>query len=265
MEMPTLRLSGAVMDGAENIFLVVDGLSAAPIPNLHRPDLVRKCAQNRLGLALDGVVFLDPARDVDFAWDFYNSDGSSAEFCGNAARCVTRFFHDRVYQKPTIRFSTLAGVVDGSLSASGSPRVRLPGKAELACEEVVVPGVSDPINFVMAGVPHLIIEGAPEVKIASELRKPNSLRPGGANVTFVQNVAGQWRVVTFERGVEGFTRACGSGAIAAACFLREKRGAGQQITLQFPGGQLVVDFVDQAGIYLSGPVRYQFSVQMEIP
>jgi diaminopimelate epimerase len=267
----SLQLTGAVLDGAENVFLLVDALCYTAIEKSIRPKLVRRICQTTVGLKLDGVVFLDPSNarfnqteKLEFVWDFYNSDGSFAEFCGNAARCVATYYRERVLRKSQFTFRTGAGDVQASFNERDVPRVRLPGKAELICERQFVAGRSESIYFVLAGVPHLILEGEPDLLLAAELRKASSERPSGANVTFVGKDSQNYSAVTYERGVEGLTRACGSGALAAACFLRQERGAGRQVPIQFPGGQLVVDFVEEDGVYLSGPVRHQFDLKMEI-
>lgn len=268
MRLGSILIRGTIMDGAGNKFCVIDGLNRQALPEHLRVSLVKTLCQQTESLAVDGVVFLEPpkALECDFSWDFYNSDGSRAEFCGNAARCVSVYFRDRVLRKEAFSFMTLAGQVFADQVTSESARVLLPNSVpppalrparDLSSELMA--------HFAVVGVPHLVIEGEASVTLGADLRRPTAERPNGANVTFVRRHNSGLSAVTYERGVEGFTKACGSGALAAGLYFHQIQGEAWPIVVRFPGGLLKIDFAAESGLYLSGPVRYHFDFKMEIP
>lgn len=269
-----LKVHATYVDGAANSFFLIDGLNRASITQGARREIVKILATSWPGIRPDGVVFLDPSSHTQFVWDFYNSDGSTAEFCGNAARCVARYFYEYVRAQDEIFFETAAGVVVAGVTPE-SVRIRMPQKAneprkvvemdpEMA-ERAKQIGV-DPsaLWFVDSGVPHLLVNGAPSAMIGKVLRPATKAFVKGTNVTFWTEEKNHFLAQTFERGVEGFTEACGTGALAVGTFAHFHLKKVAAIPVLMPGGQLTVDFDENQTIFLHGPTRIHFDLTTEV-
>jgi|GEM_PF-4229911 len=278
------------MDGAENTFIIVDCLNErssfrkAPNAPEDRAEWTRSLCLKVPGFLPDGVVFLEPQttgllplNQAQFVWDFYNADGSNSEFCGNAARCAAAYYQQRVQAISKIIFQTRAGVCEAEVFADpgGSPqlkqvRVRMPRAAETPILLAAAEAEGHEAYFVDSGVPHIVVPGAADVVLAKKLRPPTLKRPRGANVTFVEKIPpeskgflARFSAVSFERGVEGFTRACGTGAVAAGLYLSKIRNEVGILGLQMPGGLLLVDIQDSGQVFLQGPTRLHFQLELQ--
>jgi diaminopimelate epimerase len=248
-----------------NDFLVVDLIHHGPSwaetgGQKARPDWVRTWCDRHNGIGADGALFIEPHATLDFTWDFYNSDGSAAEMCGNAARAVSLYV-SRQTGKTELKFLTVTGEVQGRIHSPEKIEVSLnPVTQEEWNQQSHNPNRQVTFDFVRAGVPHAVIR-VPDVKdlemlrsLALELKREARFQQEGVNVTFVrarsQDVV---ESVTFERGVEDFTLSCGTGAVAAAhSFLRSEEG--KSLEVQVPGGQLFVIWKNGRP-HLIGPAR----------
>lgn len=236
------------MTGSGNDFVMLDGrshrLEAWPTERI-----VATC-DRRMGVGADGLVLLTPSAGGEVRFDFYNSDGSRASMCGNAALCSTRLAA-RLGLAPDddVRLRTDAGLVRGRC---------LPGpeRAEIHLEPfdlpAPVPGIAlgpgeRQARFAVVGVPHLVVmvDDVDAVDLPSrgrELRFHPALGPAGANANFVsapRDPSEPWRIRTYERGVEGETLACGTGTVAAALVVAE-----------LTGQALPIAFLSRAGLEL---------------
>lgn len=247
------------MSGAGNTFALIDARhgssweleeKALGIP---RAKLARMVCDPVLGISADGLLFIQSGSEgFDYDWDFYNSDGSTAEMCGNAARCAARFCGEGFSQanKNTLRFKTGAGLVVTEALDNGQIRVRMP-QARFLQREIELKTKSSSVerfSLVNTGVPHLVqkIHDMADVaalkEMAREARAHHDLKPAGANVTFyTEESLGKIRAITFERGVEDYTLACGTGAVAAA-LVHSDKSAQFQVEVTMPGGVLLVLF-----------------------
>ncbi len=246
------------VEATGNDFLIVDLLTPeardiwrVELGALPRPDLVKRVSDRHFGLGADGVVFLEPAEGFDFEWDFYNNDGGSAEMCGNAARAVSLYVQ-KSYGKSELKFKTRVGLV--------LARVRSPSDIEVELPAIRAEIWGESFDFVNSGVPHALVkwndlrEHAQMRERALEIKRRPEFAKDGTNVTFLNVVApGKIESITFERGVEDFTLACGTGAIAAAhSVLRGNENQNLEVTV--PGGTLHVVF-KEGRPHLSGPAR----------
>ena len=216
------------MTGSGNDFVMVDGRISAP-EEWSAADIRATCARGT-GVGADGVVFLQPGSGPDCVrMIYFNSDGSRAALCGNAALCSTRLAGPLgLATGGSMRLETDAGTYDSRLAA-------VPDRAELQLTPVAAPKELQQINLAagehrlalaLVGVPHLIlsVDDVDQVDLIArgrELRAHPALGPDGANVNFLSPAAGtgEWRMRTYERGVEAETLACGTGSVAAACAL----------------------------------------------
>ena len=216
------------MTGSGNDFVMVDGRISAP-EEWSAADIRATCARGT-GVGADGLVFLQPGSGPDCVrMIYFNSDGSRAALCGNAALCSTRLAGPLgLATGGSVRLETDAGTYDSRLAAA-------PDRAELQLTPVAAPKELQQINLAagerrlalaLVGVPHLIlsVDDVDQVDLIArgrELRAHPALGPDGANVNFLSPAAGtgEWRMRTYERGVEAETLACGTGSVAAACTL----------------------------------------------
>lgn len=250
------------LNSAGNTFLFCD-LNQFPIESSERAQLVKKWCQGYQGFQTDGVVFYQKISAHNIKWDFYNQDGSIAEMCGNAARAMAKLLNGEPQKQWTL--TTLAGpVVLQNIPNQDRAQIHWSLAAEAQWEnDFIFEGQVVPYDFILAGVPHAIVELDPYPELAKALRASKQFHPGGMNVTFVeQTTPGEVTAVTFERGVEDFTLACGTGAIAAAIWSRELNPELNHHWVTMPGGVLEVYFNDATQVTLTGPVFKEFSLEV---
>jgi diaminopimelate epimerase len=212
------------------------------------------------GIGADGFVFLLNDDVADFKWDFYNSDGSSAEMCGNAARAVSLFVSTKS-KKSKLTFNTRAGLIRANVRSAKLIEVQLSRIGEERwAQGMAWRGARVGYDFVHASVPHVVVpvpsvtEHAQLREFALAIKQLPEFAEDGTNVTFVRQIS-QEKIhsVTFERGVEDFTLSCGTGAVAAAHWLLRGE-CDREVDVQVPGGHLQVIWKDGHPI-LKGPAR----------
>ncbi len=230
------------MSGSGNDFIVVDARNGKGW-ELTAPEWIRRLCARGTGVGADGVVVLENDPDADFRMLYFNSDGSRAAMCGNAALCVTRLAaRIGAANEAEMRFQSDSGAIAGRLGKGGLPEIDL-GVVRTIRPDAGIETESGErrIGFADAGVPHLValcddVEGVDVAERGARLRGHRSLAQG-ANVNFVSRKEGTWRIRTFERGVEGETLACGTGAVAAAVLLAEWRESGNETALTTRSGE----------------------------
>jgi len=216
------------MTGSGNDFVAFDGRAVRPAELT--PAIVAALCDRRHGVGADGVMVLAPATEpgTHFAFHFWNSDGSPGPMCGNGALCATRLatILQLAPADGDVRFSTEAGVHQGHLAGADRSEIELPDcDLPTANPAVATEGGERAPMSVRPSVPHLVLEvnDLDEVDLPRRgpvLRHDPALGPGGANVNWVAKAdGGTWRMRTYERGVEGETLACGTGAVASALSL----------------------------------------------
>ena len=214
------------MTGSGNDFVMVDGRLSQP--GDWRPEEMKEMCARGTGVGADGLVFVSPGAEAGAArMIYYNSDGSHAAMCGNAALCSTRLAVQLgIVRGPALRLETDAGVYEARYPGQGD-------RAELHLTAVAapadVPGLATAelekkAALATVGVPHLVIlmDDVEELDLpvrGKALRFDPAVGPDGANVNFISQKNGGWRMRTYERGVEAETLACGTGSVAAACAL----------------------------------------------
>lgn len=247
--------------GAGNTFVIIlDSAIAAD----ERPEWVKTICNPIYGISADGVLFLKKGyKKADFLWDFYNSDGSIAEMCGNAARCAALFvFDDLQFTEEKIVFSTMAGLIKAQKEA-GQFKISMPAYQIKATQKPIQLNSGQVIYgfWVDTGVPHFVINKkqlgsmTEDKKILSEIRNHVDFGSSGTNVTLIDiKSEDDLEAITFERGVENFTLACGTGAIAAAVAASELN-KGKIFFVNMPGGQLKVQLKEKFEVELMGPAK----------
>lgn len=228
------------MNGAGNDFMVLDARGR------EKQDFSRMALELCKLTGADGFMAVGESDIADFRLHFYNADGTRAAMCGNGARCVCRFAYDNGIAGAEMTVQTDAGLVYGWRLDENRYRVRLnePSVLDLARK----PDAAY-VELGSPGVPHAVVEYSGDLWAdAGVLRERlRALRfdpsfPQGANVNFFQQLGeGEVRVLTFERGVEDYTLACGTGCGSVATALwKQGRLPGGVLTAHNRGGTLTV-------------------------
>jgi diaminopimelate epimerase len=235
-----------------------------------RSSLARAMCDRHFGVGADGVVFVEKSETAGrLKWDFYNSDGSPAEMCGNASRCMGRWA-ERNLKLSTVEFETLPGLVRAEVDAGAIASQMDYLNLAFSSFEYEAAGAKKRASFVNTGVPHAVVQVEDIAQAKTMLDDVRALRfhaltgARGTNVTFVQiRSRDRFSTITFERGVEDFTLSCGTGVMAAAAVgLLHWGGTSPWLTtawLSTPGGALEVTFGDKwLGATLKGPADYVY-------
>jgi diaminopimelate epimerase len=258
------------MSGSGNDFVMVDARSNPPA-DLEKPEIVSRICARGTGIGADGIVFLLPSTQADVKLVYLNSDGSRADLCGNATLCTTRLAV-RLGAAPAeaMRIETDAGVLNARILPSGLPEIDLKevGDVRPAAEGIATTGSEKRIGFALAGIPHLVIE-VPDVATVDvvgrgrPLRSHPTLAPHGANVNFVARMSDDvWAMRTYERGVEGETLACGTGAVASAIMVSRWQLGSGPVQLRTKSGRTLTVRLKRTNTgwlpSLSGEARFVF-------
>lgn len=254
------------MSGTGNDFLVIDHRSQF-IPLDQQPEFARRVCRRMFSAGADGIILLENAEDADFRWQFYNSDGSVAEMCGNGARCAARLAYTLGMAGRKMRFKTIAGLIEAEICDDESVRLRMTPPFDLRRDLKILLGDDEKdVTFINSGVPHAVVfvedEDIPIKEWGREIRFHSLFQPDGTNANFVSLLeTGDILARTYERGVEDETRACGTGAVASAIIASIKKNVASPVGVITSGGErLVIEFeLKQEGhvdnVFLTGPAR----------
>jgi diaminopimelate epimerase len=265
------------MHGLGNDFVVIraDGHTPPDAPT------IRRLGHRRTGIGFDQLLWLEPARagDADIYYRVFNRDGGEVEQCGNGARCVARLLADTTPRELILEHAggTSRAIVgdDGRVSVDmGAPEFRpeiIPfiADAEQPTYSIEVDDDVVEIGAVSMGNPHAVVtvesvDDAP-VETLGPLLENHARFPNRANIGFMQVVASdRVRLRVYERGV-GETRACGTGACAAAVIGRSVQNLDEKITVELPGGELTVQWEGPgAPVWMTGEsvTIYQGTVEI---
>ena len=251
--------------GAGNDFVLVDARGNGL--KFTREQVARLC-DRRFAIGADGFMALeDDPSGADFYMRYFNANGGETEMCGNGGRCISLFAHHLGIGGEVKTFNSL----DGAHTAEMLETHGNTGRVRLRMIDVEGYEVRDNYVFLNTGVPHYVefVGNVDAVDVSGRGRPIRYSEPfvpyGGTNVNFVQILPdGAIRIRTYERGVEGETHACGTGAVAAAIATGivcdpNKR----EYTVHAVGGDLRVTF-ERSGeraftrIYLEGPAARVF-------
>lgn len=267
------------MQGAGNDYIYVNCFEE------HISDIngiAKKVSDRHFGIGSDGLVLICPSDKADFRMDMYNSDGTQAEMCGNASRCVGKYVHDKgLTDKTEITLETLAGIKILKLNLDENGEVDTVcvnmGKPELLSknipidsdserfigEKVEVDGKEYKVTGVSMGNPHAVTYVDDVSKVEIEKIGPkfetHKIFPKKTNTEFVQIIDKKTvKMRVWERGA-GETLACGTGACAtlvASSLLGLTEDEADIILL---GGTLHIKWDKQENnVYMTGPARFVF-------
>jgi diaminopimelate epimerase len=240
------------MNGSGNDFILIDNRDGGVKEEEMRP-LVRKVCRRRESVGADGLIFVTRSERCDFAWRFFNADGSEAEMCGNGSRCVARFATLKGIAGPRMAFETLAGKVSAEVTGR-VVKVLMPDPKDLALNVDIPPETGwVSVDFVNTGVPHTVVQVQklwehPVVEQGRAVRYHGRFSPAGTNADFI-SVSGPDLIElrTYERGVEDETLACGTGAMASALVAAARGLVESPVTVKTTGGDLLRIHFQRAG------------------
>ncbi len=253
------------MSGSGNDFIVIDNRRWV-VKTDAMPELARDLCTRRFSVGADGLILIQRSRRADFSWSFFNADGSEAAMCGNGGRCAARFAYLKGIAPEDMRFETGAGLIRAEIR-KGRVKLQLPLPHSFR-EKVPIevhrrrlePG------FLVVGVPHAVVtvdqlDAVPVEEWGRAARFHPAFAPEGANVNFFQvDSPRRLRVRTYERGVEGETLACGTGAVATALIASAAGRVRSPVRVTTQGGEeLTVHFRRRGGefgeVFLEGEAR----------
>lgn len=265
------------MHGAGNDYIYIDATKSVP-ENL--PELARKVSDIHFGIGSDGLVAIMKSEIADFRMRMFNSDGSEAEMCGNATRCIAKFVYEKGLTDQTeITLETLGGVKILHLYVKegevyqvtvdmGTPELRpemIPVKSSNAVEKIseeeIIDGKTYKITGVSMGNPHgvifvdeindaLVLGEGPKLEVAE-------IFPRKANIEFAKVLdRNTIEMRVWERGT-GETFACGTGACATAVAAILNGLTDREVELRLRGGNLLIKWDEESGhVFMTGPAAF---------
>nr|WP_240473408.1 diaminopimelate epimerase [Ferrimonas senticii] len=269
------------MHGLGNDFMVIDGVTQ----HLYlSPGLIRRLADRHTGVGFDQLLLVEPPYDpeLDFHYRIFNADGSEVEQCGNGARCFARFVRQRgLIQRDLIRVSTQAGPLTLKLEDNDKVSVNmgvpnfepasLPFRANKIEKTYLLQADKQAVlaGAVSMGNPHCVlqvddIDSAP-VDTLGPLLERHERFAKGVNVGFMQVLSPEHiKLRVFERGV-GETRACGTGACAAAVIGQHQGLLGERVRVDLPGGTLNIRWRGPGqSVQMIGPATHVYDGQIQL-
>ncbi len=245
-----------------------------------------RLSNRNFGIGADGIVLIKSSDSADFRMQMFNADGSEAEMCGNAIRCVGKFLFDKgISDSKKISVDTLAGVMLLELNVEDrkvrSVRVNM-GKPELSSDKIPVivdsnqcvaqsfemEGFLANMTCVSMGNPHVvffvdevtddqILEIGPKIEM-------HSIFPKKVNVEFVKVISqSELEMRVWERG-SGETLACGTGAAAVCVAASLNNLASKKVKINLLGGQLELEWADDGCVYKTGPAELSYTGVVEL-
>ena len=262
------------INGAGNDFIIINNMEEK-IPGEKFPYIAKTLCERHLSIGADGFMVVEKPSNpsaADYRMLFFNSDGSMGEMCGNGARCICRYGFENGLSGKVQRVETTAGVVIGKRIDKRLYRVRLNDPCNIRLDEPVeMDGRIYSCSYIELGnpgIPHCVVpvsnlKDYPETELFELGRKLRSYEgyPKGANVNFYE-IVGENHILerTYERGVEDFTYACGTGTGSVVTVLTlQNKVSGQHVRVDMTGGTLFIDVERESdkikNLYLTGPTN----------
>ena len=208
------------MSGSGNDFIIIDNRDLSlNVGDL--PTFARLVCQRKISVGADGLLLIEPSKTVDFKWQFFNSDGSRGEMCGNGSRCIARYAYLKGIAPAKMSFETIAGIISAEVK-NDMVKVKLTDPSSVqAIGKLIFDDCQFILDSVDTGVPHAVtfvdnLEKCTVFEWGRKIRHHDYFQPKGTNANFATVIdRHKIRVRTYERGVEDETLACGTGAVAS--------------------------------------------------
>jgi diaminopimelate epimerase len=253
------------MSGSGNDFIIIDNRDMSlNVGDL--PAFARKVCARKISVGADGLILIEPSRSADFKWQFFNSDGSMPEMCGNGSRCAARFAYMKNIAGKKMSFETIAGIISAEVK-DDVVKVKLTDPSLVDAEiKIEADGQKFILDSVDTGVPHAVVfvddlDNYDVYNNGHTIRFHEYFAPRGTNADFAAIIdRHKIRLRTYERGVEGETLACGTGMVAGALAAAQRGLVESPVDVLVQSGEtLRIYFENQNGfwreIYLEGRVK----------
>lgn len=268
------------MHGTGNDYIYVNGF----VENIENPEeFAIRYSDRHKGIGSDGLVMIMPSDTCDFRMKMFNADGSEAEMCGNASRCIGKYVYDKgLTDKTEVTLETLAGVkvlklfvgndnkVESATVDMGAPILdpaliptTLEGSVIIDRQHVFSDAVQYAVTCVSMGNPHAVIF----TKDIDQLDLPKigpvienaPVFPRRTNTEFIEVVSpDRLKMRVWERG-SGETMACGTGACASLVAAVLNGFTGRKATIELLGGELTIEWKESDNhVYLTGSATTVF-------
>jgi diaminopimelate epimerase len=256
------------MVGTGNDFVVIDNRNEGQSKNNEDwSKMARILCPRKKGVGADGLLILECSDKADFRMRVINADGSEAEMCGNGLRCAAMY---ACRDKKHLKIETLAGLYEADITGKDQVKIKMEGPKDLRPDiDINVSGRQLKVNYIDTGVPHAVIfvQGLDEIDvdiIGEAVRYHAEFKPRGTNVDFAEIADNKnIKIRTYERGVEGETLACGTGAVASAIMSNKKQQTEDKLNVYTKGGILKVYFKtvgpEVTDVYLEGEAKEVYS------
>ncbi|MCX6753536.1 MAG: diaminopimelate epimerase [Candidatus Nomurabacteria bacterium] len=248
--------------GAGNDFIMINNLDKSIF--LTPEDISLYCDRN-FGIGADGIILLEPSSTADCFMNYYNSDGTIAQMCGNGARCTAKFFLEQTNSDiKEVNIDTRAGIKNIKVNKDETYSVDMGAPIfesdDFPSGTLKLEGFD--FNCVSMGNPHTVtlVEDLDKIdlKTIGPKIENNEKFLHKINVEFVEKISDDYyKVKVWERGC-GATLACGTGACAVFSVLNKIENFDKEITLEFPGGKLYLSKNEQDHIILRGPATFVY-------
>ncbi len=259
------------MNGAGNDFVILDVRKSGRLTL--SPDEARAIADRDAGVGCDQIIALERSARGDAFMRIWNADGGEVEACGNAARCVGWLLMQED-GKPAASIETVAGLLQAA--SAGDQRVSIDmGAPRLEWNEIPVARETDTVRMdfsargpngetyagpggVNMGNPHAVFfvpdaEAVPAHIVGPQIEH-DPFFPERVNAGFAQILSpASMRLRVWERGA-GLTKACGTGACAAAVAAHRAGLTGRKVKVIADGGELEIDWREDGHVIMTGPV-----------
>lgn len=273
------------MHGCGNDYIYIDGFEET-VEN--EAALAVKLSDRHFGIGGDGIIIIKKGTKADFEMVMYNADGSRAEMCGNAIRCVAKYVYDKGYISSTsftiesmgaVKYidvtvengSVVSAKVDMGSPILNAPDIPVKGQGRVIQEKIVSKGREFEMTCVSMGNPHAImfIEEHPkdfELDFyGADFESNTAVFPNKVNAEFAKIIDRKnIEMRVFERGT-GETLACGTGSCATAVAAILNGLADHEVTIHLLGGNLEISWNgnEEDSVFMTGPAEYVFSGEID--
>ena len=259
-----MKINFSKYNGAGNDFILIDDRENLINDN---KSLISYLCDRHFGIGADGLIILKESSNSDFEILHYTSDGNLGSLCGNGSRCAVLFAYNKdIISKKTV-FHAFDGIHNAEILDNGLIRMEMKVNSDIVSNSYGI--------WLDTGSPHLVVEKNDtdklDVNIEGRLIRYNDFyKEEGVNVNFVEKISdNQFKIRTYERGVENETLACGTGSTASAiCMNFLGKTNSRNITMHCKGGDLNVQFnkseKDYKEISITGPAKLVFEGVVEV-
>ena len=273
----TVKIPFTKLHGNGNDFILIDEYDELVIPDAMKGEFAASFCDRHFGIGSDGVLYLSKAQSTgDLLMRLFQPDQSEAEMCGNGIRCFVKYAFDHHHVGEKCVIETKAGLIPVAIRYIDDDFMADVLMTDPAFDRSAIPATGTgeykeniagyDVYAVNTGVPHAIIFVDDVTSIALETVAPEIRNhpsfPEGANVDFVEkNGEDSLRIRTYERGIEGETLSCGTGATASAAMAHKLGMVGETVHVDTEGGPLVIRVGNET--HLEGPASTVFTGVIE--